>query len=177
MRTRRRQRRHDEDEIELLERPRVANEPSPADRALDLQRTAGNHAVGAALDRWALPWVPAAPQWPKERQVIFDGTAIPLLSFSFGGGESAGAGGGPGRASIREATVSVPVGTHSSEFSLATAEGRPFAKVVIVTPKGESGVTITLTDVLIASATGSGEMQTLQLNFGGDELSSSPPQP
>ena len=50
-------------------------EATPADRVLELQKTAGNRAVGAALARWGLPWLPlaAAPQWPKEPQVIIDG--------------------------------------------------------------------------------------------------------
>jgi hypothetical protein len=178
MRTRRRHRRHGEEEEEELEAARVATEPSPADRALDLQKTAGNHAVGAALARWAVPWVPRAPapQWPTEEQVVFDGKAIPLLATSWGdrigGGPS-----GPGKPEFHDVEVSVRVGTYSSELALASAEGRHFKEVVIVMPRGGTGVTITLTDVLIEGQRLSGDAQTLQLHFASYELSQSPPKP
>ena len=62
--------------------------PRAADRVLDLQKTAGNRATTAALSRWGFPWFPAtaAPQWPKEPQVIIDGVVIPLAGVVVGGG-------------------------------------------------------------------------------------------
>ena len=68
---------------------------------LDLQKTAGNRATTAAISRWGLPWLPmaAAPQWPKEPQVIIDGVVIPLQSWSMDGGGTAAPRGRTGRSS------------------------------------------------------------------------------
>ena len=73
------------------ERPKE-REATAVDRVLDLQKTAGNRATTTALSRWGLPWLPmtAAPQWPKEPQVILDGVVIPLGSFSWSEGQSTG---------------------------------------------------------------------------------------
>jgi hypothetical protein len=50
----------------------------PHERLLELQKTAGNRAVGAVLDRLAHDAAHAAPAggggWPRDKQILFDGT-------------------------------------------------------------------------------------------------------
>ena len=154
---------------------------APADRALELQKTAGNRAVGAALSRWGLPWIPVtrAPQWPKEAQVIVDGTVIPLSSWSWanrGAGAGVGTGTGRGKAEFNEIVVTTALGEHSTDLALSTAQGRHIKTVIIVVPgKDGKGVTITLTDVLISSYQISGDQESWSLSFGSKEFSQSPP--
>ncbi len=89
----RRKKRDEELEPELV--PSQAAMPrAPAIPALELQKTAGNRAVGAALGRWPMWFSKPHAQWPKEPQVIVDGTAIPMVSFSWGESTGHGAGGG-----------------------------------------------------------------------------------
>jgi hypothetical protein len=188
-RRKRRRRREDElEEQEEREQPQgrereraVATEATPTERVLELQKSAGNRAVGAAIARWGLPWLPmaAAPQWPKEPQVIFDGTVLPPSSWSWSDG-SAGAGAGtstgPGKAQLNEVQVSTTMGTHSADLMLRTAEGRHFKTVVIVVPGTDGkGLTLTLTDVLISSYQVSGDLETWSLSFAEKEFSQSPP--
>ena len=182
-----RMRRRREDEVEELPAeaepaaaPTTPPQPRPANRALDLQRSAGNRAVGAALDRWALPWVPQTrtPQWPKERQAIFDGEAIPLLSFAWGEPHSGTGAGAPGRTTVQEIGLTIAMGEHSAEFLRAAADGRPFAKVVLVLPgENGTGVTITLTDVVVAGYSSSGTTDSVRLNFKVHTFGTSPPAP
>ena len=74
----------EEDLEELLEQDQGEPEPRrrrarptsapAADKALELQKTAGNRAVGAALQRWpGCRAVPLVAKWPKEPQMIVDG--------------------------------------------------------------------------------------------------------
>ena len=80
------------------ERPKERErEASPADKVLDLQKTAGNRATTAALSRWGFPGFPAtaAPTWPKEPQVIIDGVVIPLEAWSMAEGHNGARGAGP----------------------------------------------------------------------------------
>jgi hypothetical protein len=107
-----------------------------------------------------------------------DRTVIPLRSWSWPDRTGiAGAGGaGPGKAHFSEVHLTVPLGTYSSELALASADGRAFKTVVLVTPgKDGTGATITLTDVLVERQSVNGNLQTLELNFAGYELSASPP--
>jgi hypothetical protein len=167
------------------ERPRERKDAAPAapaDRALELQKTAGNRAVGAALARWGMPWVPvmAAPQWPKEAQVIADGKVMPLQSWSWSDGSSGvGTGAsstGPGRAQLNEVSVTTTIGDHSADLMLRTAEGRAFKTVMIVVPgKDGKGITLTFTDVLISNYQVSGNLETWSLSFAKKEFSQSPP--
>ncbi len=187
---RKRRRREDErDEEQQLEQAPdqkeapAATPAAPADRALELQKTAGNRAVGAALSRWGLPWIPVtrAPQWPKEAEVIVDGKVIPLSSWSWaerGAGTGAGVGTatGRGKAEFNEITVNTALGDHSADLALRTAEGRHIKTVIIVVPgKDGKGVTITLTDVLISSYQISGDTESWSLSFAAKEFSQSPP--
>jgi hypothetical protein len=174
-----------QEQVEEKERPRE-REATPADRVLDLQKTAGNRAVGAAIDRWGLAWLPmaAAPQWPKEAQVIADGTVIPISSWSWADhSPGVGAGTGAGKPDVgREISISTAAGSHSADLALRTADGRPFKTVIIVVPgKDGKGMTITLEDVMITSyqTSGSphgGNVETWSLSYAKRAYSQSPPQ-
>jgi hypothetical protein len=164
------------------ERPRERErEATPADRVLDLQKTAGNRAVGATLSRWGLPWFPqtAAPQWPKEPQVIVDGVVIPLRSWSWSEGSGGtGAGSiGAEQTRLNDVHVMTTMGDHSSDLALKIAQGRHIKTVLIVVPgKDGTGYTITLTDVLITSYSISEQLESWSLSFAKKEFGQSPPQ-
>jgi Type VI secretion system effector, Hcp len=184
---RKRRRREEEleeerDQEQQEERPRErkdATPAAPADRALELQKTAGNRAVGAALSRWGMPWVPqtVAPQWPKEPQVIVDGTVIPMSSFSWSDPQG-GTGTSLGKPrSDGEVSITTTIGDHSADLWRRTAEGREFKTVIIVMPhKNGTGVTITLTEATVSSYQVSGQTETWGLHFQKREFSQSPPQ-
>ena len=160
------------------ERPKE-REATAADRVLELQKTAGNRATTAALSRWGLPWFPAtaAPQWPKEPQVIFDGVVIPLESFSWSEGRS-GSGGStsPGAGQLNDVTIMTTLGEHSTDLQLAAVQGRHFKTVVIVVPgKDGTGYTVTLTDGVISSYSISERNESWALSFRKQEFSQSPP--
>jgi hypothetical protein len=153
---------------------------------LDLQKTAGNRAVGAAIDRWGLGWLPlaAAPQWPKEVQVIADGTVIPISSWSWADNSpGVGSGTGAGKPEVgREISISTVSGSHSPDLMQRTAEGRPFKTLYIVVPgKDGKGMTLKLEGVMITSyqtsggSAGSGPVETWSLSYTKREYSQSPP--
>ena len=159
------------------ERPKE-KQAAAADRVLDLQKTAGNRAVGAALSRWGLPWLPlaAAPQWPKEPQVIIDGVVIPLGSWSLA--ESGNTGVGTGKSpSLNDFHVITKLGDHSPDLARKTAKGEHIATVIIVVPgKDGKGYTVTFSDVLITGYSVSGDAEQWSMNFAKKEYSQSPPQ-
>jgi hypothetical protein len=188
MGTRRKRRRRDEEredeeereEPQEKERAAATTEVRPAGRVLELQKTAGNRAVGAAIARWGFPWFPqtAAPQWPKEPQVIVDGKVIPMSSFSWSDPHAGtgAAGVGKGR-SDGEVSISTTLGDHSADLALRTAEGRPFKTVIIVMPhKDGTGVTLTFTEAFVSGYQITGQQENWTLNFKTRELSRSPPQ-
>jgi hypothetical protein len=163
------------------ERPRERErEATPADRVLDLQKTAGNRAVGATLSRWGLPWFPqtAAPQWPKEPQVIVDGVVIPLQSWSWSedrGGTGAGSTGGE-RTQLNDVHVMTKMGDHSSDLMLKVAQGHRIKTVLIVIPgKDGKGYTLTLTDAVITGYSISEQLESWSLSFAKKEFNWSPP--
>jgi hypothetical protein len=164
------------------ERPQERErEAAPADRVLDLQRTAGNRAVGAAISRWGFPWYPAtaAPQWPKEPQVILDGVVIPLHSWSSQEGPSGTGGGSIGgeRTQLNDVHVMTKMGDHSSDLLLKVAQGHHIKTVLIVMPlKDGKGYAITLTDVVLTGYSVSGDMEHWSMSFAKKEYSWSPPQ-
>ena len=178
-RRREEEREEEEQRDEERAREKEATPAAPADRALELQKTAGNRAVGAALARWGLPWIPmtATPQWPKQPQVIADGKVIPLKSWSWAdAAPGAGGGVGAGRAQFSEVSVTTTQGEHSSDLLLRTAQGGPFKTVIIVVPgKDGKGMTLTFTDVLITAYQPSGDQETWTLSFAKKEFSQSPP--
>ena len=171
---------HKQEEAPEQERNAPAAAP-PAARALALQQTAGNRAVGAALARWALPWVPmsAAATWPKEAQVIFDGKVLPLKSWSWATssprvGEGAS---GAGKAQFDEVTLTTALGTHSADLAQRTAQGDPIKTVIIVAPGTDGkGMTFTFTDVYITRYQLSGDLEIWTLSYAKKEYSPSPPE-
>jgi hypothetical protein len=187
MGARRKRRRRDEEREDEQERERpqeeeravATTEAAPADRVLDLQKAAGNRAVGAAIARWGFPGFPqaAAPKWPEEPQVIMDGRVIPMSSFSWQDAHG-GTGTAAGKArSDGDVSISTTLGDHSADLALRAAEGRPFKKVIIVMPHANgTGVTITLTEASVSGYQVSGQLESWTLNFKTRELSQSPPQ-
>ena len=162
---RRREERLEEEEQELEREPAEKavqekereREASPTDRVLELQKTAGNRATTAAISRWGFPGLPmtAAPQWPKEPQVIIDGKVIPLQSWSWAD-----------RVARHRRRLPPARGGSSSTTSRSrrrwastppTSRARPpvgehIKTVVVVLPgKDGKGVTFTFHDVLITS--------------------------
>jgi len=162
------------------ERPKE-KEATPADRVLDLQKTAGNRAVGAALSRWGLPWFPAtaAPQWPKAPQVIVDGVVIPLESFSWSDGQL-GTGSSttaPEHTQLNDVSIFTALGEHSTDLHKAALHGKNLKTVVIVVPgKDGKGFTVTLTDAMITNYSISERHESWSLSFRKREFSQSPPQ-
>ena len=178
---RRREERLEEEEEQTREPAQERErEATPADKVLDLQKTAGNRATTAAISRWGFPWFPAtaAPQWPKEPQVIVDGVVIPLESFSWSEGQS-GYGGSttfPGGAQLNDVNIMTMLGEHSTDLHLAAVQGRHFKTVVIVVPgKDGKGFTVTLTDGIISSYSISERNESWSLSFRKKEFSQSPP--
>jgi type VI secretion system secreted protein Hcp len=188
----------EEDLEELLEQEEAAPEKAPAKaaqpetpvaRVLDLQKTAGNRATGAALARWPFFGVASATaQWPKERQLILDGEALPLESVQEAVGRNAtlGSPGPPTReADVKaagEIFVTIKVGDWSTGLFKASMSGKSYKTVEIVLPgKDGRGVRWILTDVMISgystSSAGGDPVQTLTLNFKNREFSQSPPPP
>jgi type VI secretion system (T6SS) effector Hcp len=172
----------DPSEEAVQEKEEREKELTPADRVLALQKTAGNRAVGAAIARWGFATLPlaATPHWPKAPEMILDGEAMPISSFSFAGSAPAGTtgGGGSERGSLgSELTVTMAADEHFVELSGKTIRGDPIKTVVIVVPgKDGNGFTITLTDVFVSSVSNSGSMASVKLAFAKREFSTSPPQ-
>jgi hypothetical protein len=162
----------------------------PHEQVLELQKTAGNRAVGAVLDRLAHGAAHAAPAggggWPKEKQILFDGTGMPLESVNLGvvGATHPASGsrtpkadefGGPG-----EISVVLPDGGWLNELSRAFERGDPYKTIEIVVPSaGGGGLRLILTAVVIAGFASSGggahPLATVTLNYQKRTLSQKPP--
>ena len=162
---------------------------SPA-RVLELQKTVGNRAVGAALSRWPVLGTAPLPQWPKEPQMIVDGTAIPIESYQEGIQASSTAGSstgghrqnGPGATGPGEIVVMLKLGKHSSAFLMQASRGPGYKTVEIVIPtKDGKGIRFILTDVLISgysvSKDSDSPLESVSLNFKKREFSQDPPPP
>src|SRR4051794_10764974 len=167
-----------EENVLEKEKPRE-KEPTAADRVLDLQKTAGNRATGAALARWGINTLPlaATPHWPKEAQIIADGLTLPLESWSWAAAQR---GTGSARVGQDESSGDIVVmtkrGEHSSEWWQRVVRGDGFKTVVIVQPgKDGKGITITLSDVVLTNVQSSDETESWTLNFKKREFSEAPP--
>jgi len=158
--------------------------PSPADKALELQKTAGNRAVGAALDRFASPFLPsnapAVAAWPKHPEARFDDDlVVPIESAQ----DPRAGGGGPGSGRSEredpngpgELTITTPGGDFVVELHKAVVGAKHFDKVVIVLPSGAGGIVIILYDVYISSGHISGNGHAWQLSYSKREFSNAPP--
>ena len=126
---------------------------APADDVLALQQAAGNRAVSALLARQ--PHTTAAPGKPAPKEaaqgashVLMPGIGtVPLVSFSWGGGETHNV--GPGKADIRDIHITSRVGPHSELLQKAITEGRHFKQAELVHHgSAGAGVRIRMTDVL-----------------------------
>jgi hypothetical protein len=191
MKHRARMRRMRKDELEeLLEeaKPEVveqvaAKAEGPADKALELQKAAGNRAVGAALHRWSLPFVPQAEtaQWPKAPEMLLDDEdAIPIESV-----QDAEAGRLPNRRRGEEEdeasrggefVISLKNGKWMIDLHQAVVTGKHYKQVEIVLPgKDGKGMRWILTDVYISGVQTSETAQTIQLSFKKREFSMAPP--
>jgi hypothetical protein len=202
MARRRRRKFHFEELEELLQRPDPTAEAAhaeaektspegekaaadtPQSRVLELQKTAGNRAVGAVLDRVAA----ADPRWPKQKQLILDGLTLPLESF-MGGMTSPTASPGSGTSKPRadeftgpgELKVTIPVGEWSPElFNRYNRGDAVFNTVEIVVPtKDGKGIRIVLTDVeiveLASSGGGAHPLEQLTLEFSKRTFTQNPP--
>ena len=193
-------RRRDEDVEELEELDRRAEPETaateqapdaaggPAARVLELQKSAGNRATTAALSRWPVFGAQQVAQWPKEHQLILDGTVVPLESFqeqqrstsSAAGAPSRDGGTGPG-----EIVVTIKQGKWSADLFRQSLSGSGYKTVELVVPgKDGKGIRIILRDVLISSysvsdADGRGDapLESLSLSFRKREFSQDPPPP
>jgi type VI protein secretion system component Hcp len=169
-----------------------ATPEDPRARVLELQKTAGNRAVGAALSRWPVFGAVQAT-WPKERQMILDdGTAIPIESFQEATGGTnvvtSSTSGSPNRTSFTgpgEIVVTVKMGKYSTDLFRQAASGSGYKTVEIVIPtKDGKGIRFILTDVLISSYSVSGHggagdapLESLSLSFKKREFNQDPPPP
>jgi hypothetical protein len=162
----------------------------PHAQLLELQKTAGNRAVGAVLDRLAHDATHAAPAggggWPKEKQIVFDGSGVPLESVNLAavGATHGGSGsrapkpdefGGPG-----EISVVLPDGGWLNDISRAYNDGEMYKTVEIVVPTaGGGGLRLILTAVVLSgfASSGGGEhpLSTVTLKFQKRTLSQQPP--
>jgi type VI secretion system (T6SS) effector Hcp len=171
----------DPSEEAVQEKEEREKELTPADRVLALQKAAGNRAVGAAIARWGVGTLPLAafPHWPKEPEMIVDGTTIPIASISWDEQAPGRAGTGVGKpqpgGDVRIATTP---GLLSADLWRRTREGTHLDTVVIVMPSNHgTGITITLTDVVFSGYESSTDkLESWTLNFKKRELSESPPQ-
>ena len=164
--------------------------PGRSTRRSSCRRPLGNRAVGAVLSRWPGFGAPPVAQWPKEQQMIVDGTVIPIESFQRGG-PSARHGHGHER-QPEPKPGSSPVPARSSSCSRWASLGRPApagdpgprrtrrSRSSIPTKDGK-GIRFILTDVLISnysiSSSGDNPLESLALNFKKREFSQDPPPP
>ena len=183
-----------EQQVEEAEPEQQAAPATLADKALDLQKTAGNRAVGAAIDRWSLPWVPstAAPvaKWPKEAQVVFDEKlVVPIKSWSdtSAGTNVVGRGGNTSRNDAEgegEIVIVTEMGDYVVDLHKAALGGKPYGKVEIIVPgPNGTGIRVELENVYIVSYQTSADGQppggtmSYSLAFKKRKISNAPPPP
>jgi len=159
--------------------PKPEKAATPADKVLELQKSAGNAAVGAVLERMAGP----SPQrsrvlatWPEAAQMRLDGDApIPIESVQDAtqkrptarDEDPEGAG---------EFVVHLQHGKHTTDLQRAVVEGRNCATVELVIPgKDGTGMRWILHDVYLSVGSISAGGQVIQLSFKTRKLVFSPP--
>jgi len=193
----------EEDVEELLEQademPEVQKKPTakaetgeePAAKVLELQKTAGNRAVGAALQRWGGPMLAQQQaQWPKDPQLLLDGKPIPFEAYSESPSRTTTSGGpssgsrtptadqftGPG-----DIHVVIKWGDWVPDLYKGALEGKHYDTVEIVIPtKDGKGIRIILKDVTLTGYTigqSSGDAPSVQLSltFQKREFAQTPP--
>jgi hypothetical protein len=164
--------------------PKPEKAATPADKVLELQKSAGNSAVGAVLERFPAQFAQRSklPVWPEAPQMLLGGEdPVPIESVQDAtvkpptGGSGAraeqGEGEGPG-----EFVVHMLHGKHTAGVHQAIVEGRHYAKIELVIPgKGGKGMRWVLHDVYVSVGAISQGAQTIQLSFTRRELVFSPP--
>ena len=164
-----------EENVLEKERPKE-KEGTVADRVLDLQKTAGNRATTEAIARWGLPTVPlaAAPQWPKEPQVIIDGVVIPLQAWSMSEGQNGAR--GPDQSQLNDVNVVTALGEESADLMRKATQGATIKTVVIVVPtKDGKGYTVTLEEVAISSYSVSDKTVSWSMSYRKKTFAQTPP--
>ena len=177
-------------EVQKQSAAKTETAEEPAAKVLELQKTAGNRAVGAALQRWGGPMLAAAAaQWPKEPQLLLDGKPIPFEAYSESAnrnstsvGTSSGA-----RSSADQFTgpgdlhVVIKWGDWVSDLYKGALEGKHYETVELVIPtKDGKGIRIILKDVILTGYTmghSSRETPSVQLSFSFQkrEFAQTPP--
>lgn len=160
----------------------------PAARVLELQKSAGNRATAAALSRWPLLGAPQpVAQWPKQLEMVIDGTTvIPLESAQMGVDRRLTNPTGTGAEKEKpvdeggEMVITLKSGKWSTDLFRESLRGHGYKTVEIVFPaKDGKGFRIILTDVLISnywvSGRGDGPVDSIALSFKKRELSQDPP--
>jgi hypothetical protein len=177
-----------EEKAQLAKEATPTESEGPAAKVLELQKTAGNRATGAALARWPLIGA-AVGEWPKQLEMIIDGkTIIPLESAQLGTDRhltSTGVNREKPAEENGEMVITLKSGEWSNDLLRESLSGRGYKTVEIVLPgKDGKGVRVILTDVLISSYSVSGHggatdgpMESIALNFKKREFSQSPPPP
>ncbi len=151
-----------------------AEEQAQGDGLLTLQRSAGNRAVSEQLqvarDDTAAPM---DAETKKGATLTLEGIgSFEIESFGWGGANSPGSGGGPGRAELTEVRIMAKksqLGSAVSTLAKAAADGRQIDKVELV----QGSFKVQLRDVSIGSwQMGSGDDETVSftLNFGSIHL-------
>ena len=171
-----------EPEAEKQPETKAEKTATPADKVLALQKSAGNNAVGAVLERWAGPLAQQRsksklPTWPQSPVMLLGGEdPLPIESVQDANEQNAGRIGkedpnGPG-----EFVVSMQHSEKATGLHHKVLEGRHYAKVELVIPgKGGKGMRWILFDVYVTMSSISGAGQTISLSYRSRELVHSPP--
>ena len=193
-RKRRREEELEEEERQQHQEQQDATQAPAADRVLDLQKSAGNRATAAALDRWTLPWArqtaPPVAKWPKEAQAVFDGKlVVPIKSWSDpnAGPNVVGRSGQANRGDSEgegEIVIVTEMGDYVVDLHKATLAGKRYGKVEIIVPgPNGTGIRVELENVYIVSYQTGGDpqhgggVQSFQLSFKKRKFSNAPPPP
>ena len=163
--------------------PQAEKAETPADKVLALQKSAGNSAVGAVLERLAAPGAQrqragVLPTWPEAAQMLLDGDEPIAIESVQDATQMQPARArdedpnGPG-----EFVVHLRVGAHTADLHRAVMEGRHCARVELVIPGkgGNRGMRWILFDVYLSLGSISLDSQTVQLSYTRRQLVFSPP--
>jgi hypothetical protein len=177
------------EEKEAAEPAQTAVQDQPAEKVLALQKTAGNQAVGAMLQRWAGPAMAAlAPRWPKEAELRIDDIVVEVLGWEDGASRdpALSPSSGKGRADFEgpgDITVLLKHNDAAAKFWLATTHGVTAKTAELVLPsKDGKGMVLILTDVTVSNPTMYGDGRndpytSITLNFKKRKLSHDAPSP
>ena len=167
----------------------TAVQDQPAEKVLALQKSAGNQAVGALLQRWAGPAMAAlTPRWPKEAELRINDLVVEVETYSEAAGRSGALSPSSGKGQEEfegpgDITVVLKHNDAASKFWLASTHGVTAKTAELVVPfKDGRGMRFILTDVVITSPTfhGGGSQDphvSITLSFKKRKLSHDAPTP